>query len=138
MKDKWYIKEFMSKLDGEVLEDALTVIGSQGVSWAAQNFRKRGYSPKTKNPTRNLVNNLSYSTSMSQSSPKEGDAIEKADKGTVRIGGNLVYLPRYELGFTGRDSLGRNYNQAPRPILRTILDEKKDQIVKIIQKALNG
>ncbi len=33
----------------------------------------------------------------------------------VAVGTNLVYARRIEHGFQGQDSLGRNYNQAPKP-----------------------
>ena len=38
-----------------------------------------------------------------------------------RVGTNLEYARRLELGFVGQDSLGRTYNQAPRPYLRPAL-----------------
>ncbi|MBA7705057.1 hypothetical protein ES703_113881 [subsurface metagenome] len=38
-----------------------------------------------------------------------------------RVGTNLEYARRVELGFVGTDKLGRIYNQAPRPYLRPAL-----------------
>jgi hypothetical protein len=34
------------------------------------------------------------------------------------VGSNMAYARRLELGFTGSDSLGRIYDQAPRPYMR--------------------
>lgn len=39
----------------------------------------------------------------------------------ARVGSNVVYARRIELGFDGVDSIGRRYNQAPRPYLRAAL-----------------
>jgi len=46
-----------------------------------------------------------------------------------RVGTNLEYARRVELGFVGTDKLGRKYNQAPRPYLRPAL-EKSKKIIK--------
>lgn len=40
----------------------------------------------------------------------------------ARIGTNVIYARRLELGFVGTDSLGRNIHQGPRPYLRPALD----------------
>jgi hypothetical protein len=39
----------------------------------------------------------------------------------ARVGSNVVYARRIELGFDGVDSLGRRYSQHPRPYLRAAL-----------------
>jgi hypothetical protein len=39
------------------------------------------------------------------------------DKPFAVVGTNLVYARRIEHGFVGQDSLGRSYNQAPKPYL---------------------
>lgn len=41
----------------------------------------------------------------------------------VRIGTNLPYARRIENGFTGADSLGRQYDQPAQPYLRPAADE---------------
>lgn len=46
----------------------------------------------------------------------------------VRIGTNVVYGRRLELGFHGRDRLGRRYNQEPRPWLRPSVTENRREI----------
>ena len=137
MTNEWHIGEYVTKLKEKTLADALTVIGDFGVSVASQNFRTRGYSPATKNRTGNMSQNLSYATKKEKSSPGYGEAIEAPNGESVRIGGNVAYLARYEYGFVGIDSLGRHYKQKPRPILGPILDHKKE-IVQIIQTALDN
>lgn len=49
-----------------------------------------------------------------------------------RIGTNVEYAPRLELGFVGTDSRGRNVNQAPRPFLRPALKSSTAIITRIL------
>jgi len=49
------------------------------------------------------------------------------------VGSNVVYARRLELGFVGTDSLGRKYNQAPRPYLRTALEKNRKEIKNIFK-----
>jgi len=137
-KSNWDISGYINRLDDKGLEDAFNVIGSQVVSWASDNFRKRGYSPATKEKTGNMTDNLSYATHKSQSRPEFGEPLGKASKASLRIGGNVVYLARYVFGFVDKDSLGRYYNQKPRPILQDAIDDHRMEILKILQKAVNG
>jgi hypothetical protein len=51
---------------------------------------------------------------------------------TGRVGSDSPYARRLEFGFVGVDSLGRNYNQAPRPHLRPALERMKRRIGKVI------
>lgn len=44
------------------------------------------------------------------------------------------YARRLELGFAGVDSLGRHYNQAPRPYLRPAVLRNRDRVVELIGK----
>lgn len=53
----------------------------------------------------------------------------------VRVGTNVPYGRRVEFGFTGADSLGREYDQAGNPYLTTAFEEKKDEAVKEIGEA---
>jgi len=46
-----------------------------------------------------------------------------------KVGTNLEYARRVELGFVGIDKIGRRYNQAPRPYLRPAL-HKNEKIIK--------
>ena len=48
-----------------------------------------------------------------------------------RVGTNLEYARRLELGFVGVDSLGRHYTQAPRPYLRPALEKNRATIKKL-------
>jgi len=49
-----------------------------------------------------------------------------------RVGSNLVYARRLELGFSGADSLGRNVNQEARPYLRPSLTENLPRLLKFL------
>ena len=51
---------------------------------------------------------------------------------TGRVGSNVPYARRLELGFFGADERGRNYNQAARPFLRPALQENLPRILQII------
>ena len=139
MKNNWDIEGYLKKLEKGQLQDAFNVIGMQSVTWASDNFRKRGYSPATKKKTGNMIQNLSYATKSNQSNPDYGRAINKPnDPLELNVGGNVVYLARYEMGFIGTDSLGRVYNQKARPILKDVFKDHKTDILKIFQSALNS
>jgi hypothetical protein len=50
--------------------------------------------------------------------------VERGDdivRGFLGVDGDVAYALRLELGFVGIDSLGRHFNQAPRPFLRPTL-----------------
>lgn len=49
-----------------------------------------------------------------------------------RVGTNVVYARRLELGFVGTDAAGRNINQAPRPYLRPSLEENRAEIIRLL------
>jgi hypothetical protein len=49
-----------------------------------------------------------------------------------RVGTNVVYARRLELGFVGTDALGRNINQEPRPYLRPSLHENQSEILRLL------
>jgi len=50
----------------------------------------------------------------------------------VIIGSPIKYAPRMEFGFMGTDKLGRTYNQAARPFLRTTLKENEKDLIDIL------
>jgi hypothetical protein len=54
--------------------------------------------------------------------------------GFIGVRENVAYARRLELGFVGTDSLGRTYDQAPRPFLRPALLRSRDKIVELIAK----
>ena len=54
----------------------------------------------------------------------------------IDIGTDLVYARRVEYGFSGRDSLGRLYNQAPNPYLHSASEAKKDEAIREAAAAL--
>lgn len=49
-----------------------------------------------------------------------------------RVGTNVVYARRLELGFVGTDALGRTINQAARPYLRPSLAENREEIMRML------
>lgn len=48
----------------------------------------------------------------------------------VLVGSDVPYGPRLEYGFVGRDRLGRNYHQGPRPHWRPAIEASKDAQLK--------
>ncbi|MBA7558320.1 hypothetical protein ES705_51119 [subsurface metagenome] len=52
------------------------------------------------------------------------------------VGSNVVYARRLELGFVGADSLGRIYNQLPRPYLRPALHKNEKKIAKLLKDSV--
>ena len=117
------------------LNDTMTLLGAQGVSWCAQRLRANGYSEATKHPTGNLVNSISYSTHTGQGGGTPGIAQPEEDL-RARIGSVVVYAARVEFGFVGTDSLGRHYNQPPKSYLRAGLDMHRTEIYNLIRNAL--
>jgi hypothetical protein len=132
MQTSWSIDKYVKDLEENQIEDFLTVVGAQAVTWAEKDFPNYSYSPETKERTGALIGCLHYTTSTKIGGHKTGGTLEQPSKGKVWIGGVLAYLPRYEFGFSGKDSLGRTYNQSARPILRNILAKHKSDIVKLI------
>ena len=49
-----------------------------------------------------------------------------------RVGSNVSYARRLELGFVGADSLGRVINQRPRPYLRVTLRANRARIAQVL------
>jgi hypothetical protein len=56
--------------------------------------------------------------------------------GLPGVGATMEYAARIELGFVGQDSLGRAYNQAPRPFIRPAVEEAV--ALKILSRAFKG
>ena len=59
-----------------------------------------------------------------------------ATSAAVNIGTDLVYARRVHDGFSGRDKLGRLYNQAANPYLRSAADAKKEEATSEAAAAL--
>jgi HK97 gp10 family phage protein len=55
---------------------------------------------------------------------------------TMGIGSGIVYAARLEFGFMEVDSLGRKYNQEPRPYMRPAVDNNEDKIMQAISTTL--
>jgi hypothetical protein len=64
------------------------------------------------------------------------DVIRRKASVVGRVGTDVVYDPRLELGFVGTDSLGRNYNQAPRPHVRPAFEETKRKAAKALVRVI--
>lgn len=56
----------------------------------------------------------------------------------VSVGTNVEYAARLEFGFAGADSLGRVYNQQPRPYLRPALESTRGEVEREIAGALRA
>jgi len=70
-----------------------------------------------------------------------GASVERdayAVRGFIGVRDNVAYALRLELGFVGVDSIGRHYNQAPRPFLRPALLRNFDRVVAIIADQVRG
>ena len=52
-------------------------------------------------------------------------------KRVVYVGTNLEYARRQELGFTGKDKLGRYYHQSAKPYLRPALEASIPEIRRL-------
>jgi phage gpG-like protein len=99
MQSTWHIDEFVKDFTENQLEDSLEVIGAQCVKWASENLKK-GYSKNSNIRSGNLNNSLCFSTSKIQSPVKSGSGqeLDKPEKGTVRIGSNVIYARIHEFG----------------------------------------
>lgn len=65
--------------------------------------------------------------------------VERDGKDIVgRVGSDVPYARRLELGFTGPDSLGRPISTAPRPYLRPGLKNRLRQIAQILGVTSGG
>lgn len=61
--------------------------------------------------------------------------VERDDRAIVgRIGTNVEYARRLELGFTGTDSAGRTVDQAERPFLRPALRNNRDALNRLVAR----
>ena len=54
------------------------------------------------------------------------------------VGPTMIYSRRLELGFKGPDSLGRVYNQAPKPYVRPTYDEMLPKIRPFFISAISA
>lgn len=55
-----------------------------------------------------------------------------------KIGTNIIYAPRVEFGFVGKDSLGRYYNQKPKSFLRVTLQKNKKKYYDFIKRMMKN
>ena len=64
----------------------------------------------------------------------EWEVVREEGDWVGRWGTNVVYGRRQELGFFGRDAIGRNVRHFPRPYLRPVLNEEFDRMMAEIAK----
>jgi len=55
---------------------------------------------------------------------------------TVKVGTNVPYAARLEYGFTGKDSLGRHYNQPARPYLRPAIENNRQRVREEVRRVI--
>ena len=61
---------------------------------------------------------------------------QSRDEITMGIGSGIIYAARLEFGFMEIDSLGRQYDQQPRPYMRPAVDNNVNEIEKAITVTL--
>jgi hypothetical protein len=59
--------------------------------------------------------------------------VDSGVQAIARIAPGMPYSRRLEFGFIGLDSMGRFYNQAPRPYVRPAWDMHKDEAVTVVR-----
>lgn len=68
--------------------------------------------------------------------------VDEPERQEIIIAPHMPYSARLEFGFTGEDSLGRHYDQAPRPYMRPAFDENreeaKERIVDSVRQEVIG
>lgn len=126
------------------IEDTLEVVGNEAVAWSNDCLRSNGSVVSG-----NLLHSVTYSTDRTQgpvgadikhlSPSAPGANLGLSDtKLAVHIGSNVIYAARVEFGFTGKDSLGRYYNQPAKSYLRAGILAHKATILKRFEDAVRG
>lgn len=67
-----------------------------------------------------------------------GEPETDATRITVKIGTDVEYARRIELGFVGADSLGRMFDQAGKPYMQPALDESRHQMTNKVGQAIRA
>ena len=62
-----------------------------------------------------------------------GSITNEVEETIGRVGTNVEYARRIELGFVGTDILGRKYNQKPYPYLRPALEKNRSKILGLFR-----
>ena len=62
-----------------------------------------------------------------------GSITNEVEETVGRVGSNVEYARRIELGFVGVDALGRHYNQAPKSYLRAALEKNRIAILGLFR-----
>lgn len=133
-KVMWYGKE---------LEIEVADVSTQAISKGCF-YVERDAKPLCPFKTSRLKNSISsnwYGSGMNKGKvappAKAEDGIEQPTKKlTGYVGSNVEYARRIELGFVGTDSLGRKYNQKPRPYLRPALEKNRKRIMELFNNKI--
>lgn len=114
-----------SFVEGEVKKSL--AIG-QDIEWRTSKKGNRypvGKNPSTPpDPPHTLTGRLKQSISH--------DVIRKPREIVARVGTNVEYAHRLEMGFVDKDKAGRNVSQAPRPYLRKAIWDNKAKILRML------
>lgn len=110
----------------DILEEAVTAGAMPVVKEAQRNSARGGAFPHRR--TGNLFRSIPEFSPVTVSKTK--------NRVEVAVGSAAEYARRLELGFSGTDSRGRTYHQAPRPYLRPALDNNQKQVEAEVQKRL--
>lgn len=103
--------------------ERVAVAGAQPILGAM----KRGAAYKTGNLYRGIMIGGHNGLQQPTTGTDIGGAVAFADFALVRIGTNVAYGRRRELGFIGTDSLGRNYHDVGTPyVLPAFMSNKED------------
>lgn len=102
----------------------------------AENVQGDYLETATRSAARPILNQLKLTNNSGGNTPYlTGDYIKSIrmttvqktpTKCTVQLGSDRPQSRRLEYGFTGRDTLGRFYNQEPQPHFRPAFDDNKD------------
>jgi len=88
-----------------------------------------------------IAANFSNAVSGLQSPAESADGLaapggNKEDAPFAVTGTNLEYARRIEHGFVGKDSLGRSYNQAPKPYLHPAFFAMENELPETLEKVV--
>ena len=94
-------------------------------------YRRRGVEHQASAPGEPPASDTGHLVNSIESNPN-------ADDISTTVAAKTVYAARMEFGFVGTDSIGRKYDQAPRPFLRPALANVKDQLVGLVVGSVRG
>ncbi|MBU6429515.1 MAG: HK97 gp10 family phage protein [Cyanobacteria bacterium REEB65] len=123
------VSEFEYAMDALIAKNVAAVEGAlaKGAHMVEAAAKKNSSGP----PGPNVVTG-SHRRSIHVEGPKQiSESIYQA-----QVGPSMIYSRRLELGFDGKDSLGRVYHQEPRPYLEPAIAEVGPQLEALFTAAL--